>query len=409
MQETDFLQQIPKPCFLTVQLVQHWGGQAFLVGGLVRDWLLGNRSRLDSRPDWDLAVDLRGTGYTLTQLLQKLSQENNGRYVSHQQFLTGTVTLPNLRIDISHTRNERYPEPAVLPRVKPDGIEADLLRRDFTVNALAVTLTGDKPGTVIDPTGGGADLEARLIRIIHPNSFIDDPTRIFRAIRFAARLNFAIESGTLFLLRTAVREGYLRRLTPERVLYELRCVCAEATAFKILEAALKEGVLAGCFEWSKPKFLQAELDKLSRAGISGELLFMYLLSRLPVDSSFPISRAEQQVRLAIRDFRRTANRLRRAKRRSTVYQLLMRLPAPALEILAALNTGVIKRRLKLYLAEVSKIQPELTAAELLAAGVKPGPKLGKMLKKLLWAKLDRQVKTREDEMVLINRIRGRSG
>ncbi len=406
MQERVLLQQLPEPCLLTVQLVHSWGGQAFLVGGLVRDWLLGNRLDFNRRADWDLAVDLRGTGYSIDRLLKEVSHKTGGSYVFYRQFLTGTVTLSDLRIDISHTRSERYPEPAVLPRVKPDGIESDLLRRDFTINALAIALNGDRSGAVIDPTAGGADLKCRLVRIIHPLSFIDDPTRIFRAIRFAVRLNFTIESGTLFLMRQAIRDGYLRRLTPERVLYELRCICAEESAFKILEALLKEGVLAGYFDLSGAGHLSSELSRLAKSGIRGEELFMYLLSRLPVDSSFPITRAEQQVRLAIRGFSPVAERLRQARRRSTVYRLLKAFPLPALNILVALSTGVVKRRLRLYLDELIRVQPELTAADLIAAGVKPGPELGEMLKKLLWARLDRRVKSRADELVWLRRVWG---
>lgn len=395
--------------------MESYGGKAYLVGGLVRDMLLSPSHFLEDKADWDMAVDLRDTGKGLITLFKEINARTGARYVFYNQFLTGTLTLSNLRVDIAHTRDEAYPAPAVLPTIRPAGIEQDLQRRDFTINALAVVLTGKDKGKVIDPTGGQADLKARLVRIIHPKSFIDDPTRIFRGIRFAIRLGFEIESGTLYLMREAIKENYPARLTPERILYELRCICKEKEALKMLEAVVKEGVLASCwnqtpnsdfFGYPVKRFL-AELGKLVQARGEGELLFVYLLSRLPIDHRFPITREEREARQALLNSERIIARLRRVKKRSGIYKNLRGVPIPALRILAILQSGAVRNRLRLYLDELISVQPQLRAADLIAAGVKPGRGLRRLLERLLEARLERKVKTPEEELTMVKRFRGK--
>jgi tRNA nucleotidyltransferase (CCA-adding enzyme) len=409
--------ELPAECALLVRVVSDWGGRVFLVGGLVRDWLLARSGLVpnrdsnwagggrDAKSDWDIAVDLRKTGKTLVQLMREICRQTGGRYVFYQRFLTGTITLPAGRIDISHTRAESYPGPAVLPKVQAAGIEEDLGRRDFTVNALAIEMNAQGQSRVVDLYGGQKDLQARLIRIIHPGSFIDDPTRIFRCIRFAVRLGFEIESGTAYLLRTAVKDGYPALLTPERVLYELRCICNETEVLKVLEAVVKESVLKGCWQWQPSQDFFTELKVLTQAGIRGELLFIYLLSRLPIAPNYPVTREEQRAQQALRDFPLLAGRLRRARRRSTFYRLLKPLPLPALKILTVLTEGLIKNRLELFLRELKDIKPELSSQDLIESGIKPGPQLGRILEQLLYARLDRRVKNRDSELRLVRRLR----
>jgi len=411
-----FLEKIPPVCRQIVRVVEEWGGSAYLVGGLVRDLLLKPAQFDITAPDWDIAVDLRATGQGLLSLLKKINAQTNCRYVFYNQFLTGTLLFGDLRVDIAHTRDESYPAPAVLPLVRPAGIEQDLRRRDFTINALALTLTGKGKGEVVDPTGGQQDLQLRLVRIIHPNSFIDDPTRIFRCIRFAIRLGFEIESGTLYLLRAAVKNGYPARLTPERILYELRCICRERAALKMLEAVVKEGVLASCWQQVPgPEFfgfpvkrLLAELQKLVQAKVDSGLLFVYLLSRLPVNTRFPITREEREAQQILRESKVIVSRLRRVRKKSAIYRQLVGIPVPALQVLKILTTGVVRQRLRLYLEKLLSVQPQLQAADLISAGIKPGPELGRMLERLRAARLDGQVKTTAQEWALVQRIRGKN-
>ncbi len=411
------IENMPTICQQTARMVEEWGGEAYLVGGPVRHLLISpNDYDISAVPDWDIVVDLRPTGRGLARLLKEMQVLTGSHYVFYQQFLTGTLVLGDVRVDIAHTRDETYPAPAVLPVVRPAGIEADLRRRDFTINAIAVRLTGRDRGTLVDPTGGQADIEAQVVRIIHPNSFVDDPTRIFRCIRYAVRHGFEIESGTLYLLRRAVKDRYPARLTPERILYELRCICREPAALKMLEAVIKEGVLASC--WSQlpgadffgypVERLLADLQALSQAKAAPELMFIYLLSRLPVDERFPIVRLEREAQQALREADVIVSRLRHAQRRSTIYEVLRGVPVSALEILAILEPEPIRRRIKLYFDRLIGVEPELRAADLIAAGVKPGPALGWILKRLHQARLDGKVKSLAEEKELVRRLTGRN-
>ena len=158
----------------------------YLVGGAVRDLLRGADA-----VDLDLAVegDARSVARTLAEPLGGTARE-------HERFGTATVQAPELAFDLATTRTESYDEPGALPRVTEATLGEDLRRRDFTINAMAVALGGDDLGHLYDPHGGLADLEAGLIRILHPGSFLDDPTRLLRAVRYETRLGFGMDEDT---------------------------------------------------------------------------------------------------------------------------------------------------------------------------------------------------------------------
>ncbi len=378
-------------------LAQARGTRAFLVGGPVRDILLGQES-----PDIDIAVELDARGFG-----QALARELGGRFVYHARFLTGTVTPGEHQsglldhIDVTQTRTEAYSRPAVLPTVKPAGIEQDLGRRDFTVNAMALELTPGAFGRLLDPFGGRADIADRAVRVLHERSFIDDPTRAFRAIRFAARLGFEIEPRTLALLRDCVRQGYPALLTPERILYELRLICAESKVVPIFEAVLREGLLASCFGLasiliSPPSFLSA-LQRLSRQHARPELLYIFVLSRLPLTDRFPITREEREAAAAVRDAGRIRSRLLRAGRLSTVYRVISELPVPARELLAMLEPDPVGRMIRQCLDRLQSVRVVTTGSDFRRLGLAPGPAYRRILDKLLFARLDGVVLSDADE------------
>ncbi len=190
----------------------------YLVGGTVRDMLLGR-----ARTDIDLVVD--GDGMRFAGCL---ARRNEGRYTPHPRFLTATVDLPEgSSLDVATARSERYERPGALPRVTPAPIDVDLARRDFTINAMAVSLNGRRFGELVDPFNGRGDLCKHLVRILHDQSFVDDPTRIFRAVRFEQRLRFSLESGTMARFREAVSGGRIGILSGPRLLEQLRLICVE--------------------------------------------------------------------------------------------------------------------------------------------------------------------------------------
>jgi tRNA nucleotidyltransferase (CCA-adding enzyme) len=205
----------------------------YLVGGAIRDLLRGEAGITDV----DLAVE--GEAAAVARRLQR--RLDGARVTVHAAFGTSTVRWEDVRVDIARTRSETYARPGALPAVEPAGIEADLLRRDFTVNAIALRLgNGD---SLLDPAGGRGDLECRVIRVLHGASFRDDPTRVFRAVRYAARLGFELDSETEELARAAALEGLVGRLSGSRVRAELVAVLCEPAA---AEAVRRLGALGAC-------------------------------------------------------------------------------------------------------------------------------------------------------------------
>jgi tRNA nucleotidyltransferase (CCA-adding enzyme) len=193
------------------QLGQRSDG-VFLVGGTVRDILLGEESF-----DVDIAVegDAIAFAYALARAL-------GGRATPHQRFGTAIVLYgEDERVDVVTTRTEFYDAPGALPTVERAGLHEDLFRRDFTINAMAASLAADELGRLVDPYGGRADLDARVLRVLHNLSFIDDPTRIFRGIRYEARQGFRFEEHTARLLRACIEMGLVGDLSSSRLRDEL--------------------------------------------------------------------------------------------------------------------------------------------------------------------------------------------
>jgi tRNA nucleotidyltransferase (CCA-adding enzyme) len=189
-----------------------------VVGGTVRDLLLGN-------PGTDLDLVREGP---VEELAGELADRLGGRAVLHGRFGTAVVTYDDGKhLDLIQARRETYPEPAALPVVEPGMIEDDLARRDFTINAMAIPLPD---GEVLDPFDGRGDLERKAIRVLHERSFLDDPTRIFRAIRYESRLGFRMDPETERLAREAIEAGLIRRLSGPRVREELIALLGESEA-----------------------------------------------------------------------------------------------------------------------------------------------------------------------------------
>ncbi|MBI3292575.1 MAG: CCA tRNA nucleotidyltransferase, partial [Elusimicrobia bacterium] len=183
------------------------GLNAFLVGGTVRDLLL-------KHPSGDPDIVVVGNP---EPLVRRLGARWRATVLPHPQFLTFVLTFPDgTHLDVATARGERYETPAALPQVSPASIEEDLWRRDFSINALALGLNPSAWGQLLDPTGGLQDLQQLKIRVLHARSFWDDPTRIFRAARFAGRYQFTLEAQTLQWLREALIRRLPRRLSPER-------------------------------------------------------------------------------------------------------------------------------------------------------------------------------------------------
>ena len=194
------------------------GLRAYAVGGCVRDWLLG----LANTKDLDVAVEGGGI-----DLARAVARALGGRVEAHEQFGTATVHGRSRRVDFATCRTERYARPAAYPRVTPGTLEADLFRRDFTINAMAIVLSPSRFGALVDPFHGARDLRGTRLRILHPRSFLDDPSRILRGVRFATRFGLRWECSTERAAREAIAAGSLGWLNAGRLRRELDRMGAE--------------------------------------------------------------------------------------------------------------------------------------------------------------------------------------
>ena len=269
----------------------------YLVGGPVRDILLG-------RPAVDIDLTLETGGSTLARALAK---RIDGRLRSFPQFLTYKVTAQDFpEIDITTARKERYRQPGALPAVTAGRLKDDLLRRDFSINAIAVDVLS---GAMHDPTRGERDLEARVVRVLHDKSFLDDPTRIFRAVRLAVRLGFTLEEHTASLMRDAIDTGALETISKERIWREVFLAMYEDEAPATLSQLSESGALHVLFGRRKSADLRERLDAIHAQLAENPDLDRYVLytgallrgDASPVDfegSGFSQKRARSVVEIA---------------------------------------------------------------------------------------------------------------
>jgi tRNA nucleotidyltransferase (CCA-adding enzyme) len=269
----------------------------YLVGGPVRDILLGRHA-----VDIDLTLETGGS-----TLARAIAKRIDGRVRSFPQFLTYKVTATDFpEIDITTARKERYRQPGALPAVTAGRLKDDLLRRDFSINAIAVDVLS---GAMHDPTRGERDLEARVVRVLHDKSFLDDPTRIFRAVRLAVRLGFTLEEQTASLMRDAIATGSLETISKERIWREVFLAMDEDEAPATLGQLSETGALQVLFGRREGDDLRARLDAIhvqlaENAELDRYVLYTGALLRgdaSPVDfegSGFSQKRARSVVEIA---------------------------------------------------------------------------------------------------------------
>jgi tRNA nucleotidyltransferase (CCA-adding enzyme) len=342
------------------RLAEVGGDRVFLVGGAVRDLLLGR-----GRADIDVAV----VGNP-DELATALGADT---LAAHERFATAKVGLDGHELDIAAARTETYERPGALPTVAlAAAIEADLGRRDFTINAMAIPLA--EPSRLIDPHGGRADLDAGLLRVLHPRSFADDPTRALRAARYAARFGFALEAETERLLRATE----LDTVSAERRRAELLRLAAETTApagFALLAGwGLLELRLGGV------ELATAVSDLLAEPRWRGEV------DRAGVVFAAACGPPGAEVELAAAVPERPSQAVALARGRSGAELVLAR----------ALGAGWIDQ----YMDEWRNVALDIDGDDLLAAGAPRGPALGRALAVALAAKLDGEVSGREQELAL---------
>lgn len=387
--------------------------RAWLCGGIVRDLLAGGDV---TRGDLDIAVE--GDGH---RLAREIADAVGGALVLHDRFLTASVEVPRLgTVDVITARSERYDRPGALPRVMPAGIRQDLERRDFTINAMAIELESSER-RLVDPFGGRADLERRRLRVLHPLSFVEDPTRMFRGARYASRLGIAPDIWTSRCQRLALRLLPFGALSGARILAELDHIlhdtrCADALqrlgvtgVFRVLDpryrftsvTARRVIALPSQFDWARASGIDArplELTLLVILGDQPRPVADAALRRLGV-SGDPRSRLERALAVGCS----VPPALAGARTASARARLLRPLSAVALAWIRTTGDETTCRSLEEYTRRAARVTSALRGEDVIAFGVERGPDVARVLDALRDARIDEEVSDRDGEAEYVRR------
>ena len=372
----------------------------YLVGGPVRDLLL-------RRPSADLDLVTEGD---VELLAGRIAKAVGSKAVVHRRFGTATIERDGQRLDLATARKEIYARPGALPSVSPGTIEQDLWRRDFSVNAMALGLSGRREGRLLDPCDGMADLSDGVVRILHPGSFEDDPTRIFRAVRYEQRLDFSLEAVTIRKLTDALDAGALATVSADRLRREVALILEEERPVNTLLRAGELGVVCSLYaplrqvDWlrkygndeesTEPLELVAALA-YSMSYEEGQAFIARL--NMPSDWADAVTGMTRLARL-------TPSLQAPNLAPSTLFQSVEDFPLASIRAFKSLTeSSLLKQRLSHYLENQRFVRPLLRGGDLVALGVPEGPKVGEMLRAILYARLEGKVATREDERELVAR------
>ncbi len=424
------LQRLPDWVVRLLREIGHLGDergcQVYVVGGVVRDLLLGHVTL-----DLDLAVE--GDGLAFARLV---ADRYGAGLAVFERFATARLAFPDgLKMDIATTRRESYAQPAALPDVEPASLKEDLHRRDFTINAMAIQLNAAQFGRLYDPYGGRHDLKAKTLRVLHRCSFQDDPTRIFRAIRFEQRFGFRLERTTLRLLAQAAATNLIQQLSGPRLQNEILLLFAEPDPVRAMARLAQLKLLRFlhrrlCYTkkvkrvvTALPKALAWWTQRFTDSVIDRPIIYLMALS----SESSPVVVAAMIRRLALsreqaKNVSAGGNRVDRVLKRLTgkgtvrhsqVFRLFTDFSDEALVLLLAkqvsMQQGVRLSLLKRYLVAYVKnraIKTVLTGRDLQTMGLKPGPQYKTILGKLLDARIDGVITTEAEERAFVQKRMG---
>jgi len=406
------------------------GMSLYIVGGPVRDCLL-------RRTVTDLDLTTEGDALTLARVM---AHELGGAWEKFDRFGTAKVIPPGRTryapIDLATTRTETYAHPGALPDVTRGTIETDLIRRDFTINAMAIRLDGEQSGTLVDLHGGESDLSAGRLRVLHDRSFEDDPTRLLRGVRFEQRFNFTFAYDTGRLIASSL--PMIDRVSGDRIRHELELIFGEAQPLKTLARLDELGVLSQIDrdlhidDWIAARFqaqaaLPAQYAAPLKAGTRREqnaavakadpfACWVWLAGRLSESS---LTRFSQRVNLAraeavdlaqVRAVRDAAETIGQLKSRSRIYRALAHYHERSLRAaLTVIDQPDTQAALRLYLDELREVKPALNGTRLQELGVPRGPQLGHILAEVHDALLDGLIATPEQEEEYAQQISAREG
>jgi len=390
---------------------------AYVVGGFVRDLFLYRKNE-----DIDVVIEGNGIAFAKT-----FAQAFGARTHTHQKFGTAVIIFPDgFKIDIASARMEYYQFPASLPVVEMSSIKMDMFRRDFTINTLAIQLNPGKFGRLIDFFSAQKDIKDKTLRVLHNLSFVEDPTRVFRALRFEQRFGFTIGKLTSSLIDNAVKMEFFKRLAGKRVYAELKLILKEEnpapTILRLMDYDLLKVIHPGIIIESDLKHL---LDTTKKVTDWHDLLFidepyerwavffMALIRHTDLQTTHEICEhltiAPRYARM-FGEYRihaaQQVTRLEWHKRmkNADVYNLLKAFKTEViLYMMVCTGSEIAKKRISLYHTRLRNVAITVSGKDLLGMGLASGPVFSKLLQAVLEAKLNGLVKTHEDELAFIRR------
>ena len=397
----------------------------YVVGGFVRDLLLKTPNH-----DIDLVVEGDGIGFA-----RAFAGVLGGRVRVHKKFLTSVVIFPGAggkeeRVDVATARLEYYESPAALPTVEHSSIKMDLYRRDFTINALAIRLDCEPMGEIVDFFGGQKDIRDRVIRVLHTLSFVEDPTRCLRAVRFEQRYHFRIGPATEKLIKNDVSLKLLDKLSPSRLFNEFEHICAEETAILCIRRLHELGILqaihpqlsinpdrkemlirtAKVMAWYRLLYIDEEMRPWL-------VYFLVLCSSLTYAVTLEVFRRlgiPPALKNEVLGCREKARSLRSSLKRltatpgfrvSALCAMLRPLPVEfVLYLMADMEVPETRRALSRYITVWRTEKPGADGSDLKKLGLAPGPAYGVILQRLLEAKLDGTAASPEEQLALARQL-----
>jgi len=409
-------QKIIKTLKITSDIAKNMKVPAYLVGGIVRDLLLGI-------PNLDIDIVVEGDGIIFAR---KLGELIGARIESYEKFKTAVLVLGGQQhIDIASARVEYYEKPAALPDIEPGNISQDLARRDFTINTLALSLNARNFGQVIDFFGGKKDLAAKKIKVLHKMSFIEDPTRIFRAVRFEQRLSFRMDKQTERLAISSIKMNIVSELNGIRIRDELISILGEKEPWKAvrrlydLDALNKTGINIRSIE---PVIAQLKKVIKKYKALSIHIGQNFRMWRMLV-ASMLMGKDRQYIEkwcfrmkikkkdcLVIKEtvagFKELKRKIsKRINRNSILFDLLKNKPEELMVLLSTESKNHYDNILRFY-KKVLKTRLFITGNDLRSMKFIPSKNYSYALGEILRMKLDGHVKTREQEIKIAVKILG---
>jgi tRNA nucleotidyltransferase (CCA-adding enzyme) len=399
------------------ETAEQMGYSAYVVGGFVRDLFL-------YRHNEDIDIVIEGDGIAFAK---RFSSLYDARINTHEKFGTALIIFPDgFKIDVASARREYYQSPAALPTVEMSSIKMDLFRRDFTVNTLSVALNPPAFGHLIDFFGAQRDLKEKVIRILHNLSFVEDPTRAFRAVRFEQRFGFTIGKLTAGLIENAVRMDFFKQLSGCRIFSELSHILKEDNPipclirlndFHLLDvvdpAFVLNEKLIDCYHSAKKVISWFDLLFTGEAYMKWAVYFLVMLRHMDGAKSEEICRklelAPKYRKIFVQDRLSAEARLNQLYRimpgkPSDIYRELHDLKIEQILYIMAITTHQrLIKDISTYVTDLRHIRLSVSGKDLAAMGLSPSPVYGKILGAVMDAKLNGRATTREEEMELLEK------